>query len=189
MNNYENNGVNNKLYISIQMINILIGILIALLCVVAYFTIDYVYARALIIGVIIVLGIICFINIYIKFQSRRQKEDLSNIKTIEFVNEDNDIVNVWNIEDKVSFLIGKSTRDESVYVDLNSSIYSNLIDDKHAVLNYASGKWYIEDLNSKYGVSIKKRNDDIKYRLVNDTPCEIKRGDILYIAKVKLLLK
>ncbi|BBK76087.1 MULTISPECIES: FHA domain-containing protein [Clostridium] len=186
---YENNSIKKKLYISMQMINVLIAVIMTLLCIIAYYTIEYTYARALIIGVVIVLGTICLINIYIKFQAKNKPRDFSRIKTVELVNEDNDIVSLWNIEDKTSLLIGKNTKDEKVNIDLNSSIYSNLVDDKHAVLNYAAGKWFVEDLSSEYGVRIKKRDDDIIYRLVNDTPCEIKCGDILYIAKIKLLLK
>ena len=175
---YENNSIKKKLYISMQMINVLIAVIMTLLCIIAYYTIEYTYARALIIGVVIVLGTICLINIYIKFQAKNKPRDFSRIKTVELV-----------IEDKTSLLIGKNTKDEKVNIDLNSSIYSNLVDDKHAVLNYAAGKWFVEDLSSEYGVRIKKRDDDIIYRLVNDTPCEIKCGDILYIAKIKLLLK
>ncbi|MDU4658709.1 MAG: FHA domain-containing protein, partial [Clostridium butyricum] len=80
---YENNSIKKKLYISMQMINVLIAVIMTLLCIIAYYTIEYTYARALIIGVVIVLGTICLINIYIKFQAKNKPRDFSRIKTVE----------------------------------------------------------------------------------------------------------
>ena len=179
----------NKLMMSIQIINALLGALVALLCVVIYSSIEDETIKSIGVTVIIIIGIVCFLEIYKSLYLDKNYDDRSNITFIELVNEDNDVVKRWNIEDKISFVIGKSTMDEKVFIDLNSSVYSTLIEDKHAVLNYANGMWYIEDISINSGISIQKRDDDIKYRIVKESPCEIKRGDILYISKVKLLLK
>ena len=186
---YDNNNFNNKLVASMQLINVFIGVIIALICVVAYITIDSIYIRGIIIIGTIILGIVGFVNLYTRFSKEEIMEDESNITGIELVNEDNEIIETWNIGEKISFLIGKRTMDSEVFIDLNSSIYSTLIENNHAVLNYAIGKWYIEDLSSKYGVSIQKIDDGKKYRIARDTPCELKKGDIIFISKVKLLLK
>ena len=185
----EKRKYNNKLMMSIQIINALLGALVALLCVVIYSSIEDGTIKSIAITVIIIIGIVCFLEIYKSLYLDKKYDDRSNITFIELVNEDNDVVKRWNIEDKISFVIGKSTMDEKVFIDLNSSVYSTLIEDKHAVLNYANGMWYIEDISINSGISIQKRDDDIKYRIVKESPCEIKRGDILYISKVKLLLK
>lgn len=185
----EKRKYNNKLMMSIQIINALLGALVALLCVVIYSSIEDGTIKSIAITVIIIIGIVCFFEIYKSLYLDKKYDDRSNITFIELVNEDNDVVKRWNIEDKISFVIGKSTMDEKVFIDLNSSVYSTLIEDKHAVLNYANGMWYIEDISINSGISIQKRDDDIKYRIVKESPCEIKRGDILYISKVKLLLK
>lgn len=179
----------NKLMISIQIINALLGALIALLCVVAYCSIKDETVKSIAIAVIIIIGLLCFIQLYKSLYLDKKYDDRSKISSIELVNEDNDVIKKWNIEDKVSFVIGKSTMDEQVFIDLNTSVYSTLIEDKHAVLNYANGMWYVEDISLNSGISIQKRDDDTKYRIVKESPCEIKRGDILYISKVKLLLK
>jgi len=187
--NYDNNNFNNKLVASMQLINVFIGIIITLICVVAYITIDSLYIRGTIIIVAIIIGIVCFVNLYTRFNKEEILQDERNISGIELVNEDNEIIETWNIGEKISFLIGKKTMNSEVFIDLNSSIYSTLIENNHAVLNYATGKWYIEDLSSKSGVSIQKIDDGKKYRIVKDTPCELKKGDIIFISKVKLLLK
>lgn len=188
--NEENNmNFNNKLFMTMQLINVFIGIIIALICVVAYITIESIYIRGIIIVVAISFGIVCFINLYKRLHKEEILQDESNINRIELVNEDNEIIRTWDIGERISFLIGKNGRDNDVYIDLSSSIYSKFIENNHAVLNYAAGKWYVEDLSEESGISIQKNDDDTKYRIVKDAPCELKRGDILFISKVKLLLR
>lgn len=185
----KNNNYNGKLLVSMQLINVFIGIVIALMCVVAYITIDNMNIRLILIFAAIIIGIVCFVNLYNKLNNEEILEDKSHISTIELVNEENEIIKIWDVSEKVSFVIGKSTVENKVLVDLNFSTYSNLIENNHAVLNYASGRWYIEDVSTNSGVTIQKRNDSAKYRIVKDTPCELEKEDILFISKIKLLLK
>lgn len=188
--NYDGNkDFNRKLIISMQLINVFIGVIIALIGVVAYITIDDFYIRIIIIGLLLIFGIMCFINLYNKLHKEEIIEDLSNIKTIKLVNEENEIIKTWDIGERVAFVIGKSSDVSKVFVDLQDSIYSKYIEYNHAVLNYAAGKWYVEDLSDDSGVVIQKREDSKKYRIVKDSPCELKKGDIIFIHKVKLLLQ
>lgn len=190
MNEENNVNFNNKLFMTMQIINVFIGIIIALICVFGYITIESIYVRGLIILIAISFGIVCFINLYKRIHKEEIIQDESNISRIVLVNEDNEIIRTWDIgEERISFLIGKKSIYNDVFIDLTDSIYSMFIENNHAVLNYAAGKWYIEDLSEKSGISIKKNNDDIKYRIVKDAPCELKRGDILFISKAKLLLR
>ncbi|AQR94230.1 FHA domain-containing protein [Clostridium saccharoperbutylacetonicum] len=189
MNDENNVKFNNKLLMTIQLINVCIGIIIALICVVAYITIDSIYIRGFLILIALGFGLAGFINLYKKLYREDTVKDESNISRIELVNEENEIIRVWEIGERISFIIGKNSMDNEVFIDLNCSIYSKFIDNNHAVLNYAAGKWYIEDLSDRSGITIKKSDDDTKYRIVKDAPCELKRGDILFISKVKLLLK
>jgi len=181
---------NNRLLGAMQLINLFIGVIIALICVVAYITIESIYIRGIIIVAAVSFGVVCFVDLYKRLHRQEVIQDESHINSIELVNEDNEIIRNWTIGERISFLIGKNGMDNDVFIDLTSSIYSNLIENNHAVLNYAAGKWYIEDLSSdKSGVSIQKADDNQKYRIVKNTPCELKRGDIIFISKVKLLLK
>ncbi|WP_297428363.1 FHA domain-containing protein [Clostridium sp.] len=189
MNEENNLNYNSKLLISLQLINVFIGVIIALICGVAYITIGSIYVRGIIIAAAVGLGAICFINLYKRLHKEEVIEDESNINRIDLVNEENEIIRTWDIGERVSFIIGKNGRDNDVFIDLSCSIYSKFIENNHAVVNYAAGKWYIEDLSEESGISIQKADDDTKYRIVKDAPCELKRGDILYISKVKLLLK
>lgn len=189
MNQEINKNSNNKLLATMQIINVFIGVIIALICVFAYITIESLYMRGLIIIIAISLGTICFVKMYKGLNKEKIIQDESNISSIELVNEDNEIIRNWNIEERISFVIGKSTVDDDVFIDLTPSIYSNFIENHHAVLNYAAGKWYIEDLSERSGISIQKCNDNKRYRIVKHAPCELKKGDIIFISKVKLLIK
>ncbi|CUU50391.1 FHA domain-containing protein [Clostridium beijerinckii] len=186
----ENNmNFNNKLLVTMQIINVFIGVIIALICVVAYITIQSIYIRTLIIIIVIGFGIWGFTNLYKKLHKEEIVQDESNISKIELVNEENEIIRSWDIGERISFLIGKNGKSDEMLIDLSTSIYSKFIENEHAVLNYASGRWYVEDLSESAGVVIQKATDDTKYRIVKDAPCELKRGDILFISKVKLLLR
>ena len=189
MNYDDNNKFDNKLIASMQLINVFIGIIIALICVVAYITIEEIHVRTAIMCAAVIAGIACFVNLYNRLHKEEAIEDKSNIRRLQLINEDNEIIKTWDIGEKVSFVIGKSSPENSVFIDLSTSIYSKFIDDNHAVLNYAGGKWYVEDLSSESGVCIQKIDDNKLYRIVADVPCEVKRGDILYIHKVKILLR
>ena len=187
--NYDDNKFDNKLMASIQLVNVFIGVIIALICVVAYITIDEIHVRVVLISGAVIAGVACFVNLYNRLHKEEAIDDMSNIGKLQLINEDNEIIKTWNIGEKVSFVIGKNINGNSAFIDLSDSIYSNFIDDNHAVLNYAGGKWYIEDLSSRSGVCIQKIDDNKLYRIVQDVPCEIKRGDILFIHKVKILLR
>ena len=189
MNYEDDKKFNSRLIASMQLINVFIGVIIALICVVAYMAIDEIHVRIGILCAAVIIGIACFVNLYKRLHGEKTLEDISSIRKLHLVNEDNEIVKTWYVDEKISFVIGKNTSENKVFIDLNSSIYSDFIDDNHAVLNYAGGRWYIEDLSSRSGVCIQKIEDNKLYRIVQDVPCEIKMGDILFIHKVKILLK
>lgn len=96
---------------------------------------------------------------------------------------------VWDIYGKTAVVIGRDVKENQVDIDLNTSPYASMVEIEHAVMNYSSGNWYIEDLGSKNGIQVKKAADDKIYRLSSDTPCMVERGDILYIGLNRLLLR
>jgi pSer/pThr/pTyr-binding forkhead associated (FHA) protein len=68
--------------------------------------------------------------------------------------------------------------------------YASLISKQHAVLNHASGIWYLEDLDSRNGVGIKKQGTGgTKQLLENENPHKVDSGDMIYIANTRLLVK
>lgn len=95
----------------------------------------------------------------------------------------------WTIKGKTSLLIGKKSVDGDVDIDLTGTEYESLINNQHAVLNYVSGVWYIEDVDSFSGVGIKRPGKLGAQKLSSGDPYPVKSGDVLYIANTKLLVK
>lgn len=99
--------------------------------------------------------------------------------------EENDRLASWNIYGKNGIVIGRDVGENHVTVNLEGSAYASMIDVEHAVLNYSGDNWYIEDISEKNGVSIQKQ-DGRKYKLAYGKPCKLEKGDIIYIALVRM---
>lgn len=96
-------------------------------------------------------------------------------------------IKAWGLTGKTAMVIGRRNRNEEVDVDLSDCEYSALINVQHAVLNYCLDTWYIEDLGSQNGIQIRKVEDGFCYQVVSNRPCKLSAGDVIYIAKTKLL--
>ena len=99
--------------------------------------------------------------------------------------EDNEIT-AWHIGGKTSVLIGRDTRQESVDINLQNTEYGGMVDRQHAVLNYAGGQWFVEDLGSRNGIRIEKKEDGKLYQVSGEHLCRVNTGDILYIGNTRL---
>lgn len=185
--NLSNKNENNTLFMGVQIINVCIGVILTLICILLYITIDAIWIKNLLVILAVIAAVTGAVILYLR--AHRNLRAANTISSLALVNEENEVVKEWSILDKTSLLIGKSTNKNQVDIDLNLSIYSNLIEEEHAVLNYAGGNWYVEDICMENGVKIQKAQDGVQYRLVKYSPCSISKGDILFIAKTKLLLK
>ncbi len=103
------------------------------------------------------------------------------------LSEEGERIAAWNIYGKNGVVIGRDTGENHVDVNLDQTAYAGMIDVEHAVLNYSGDDWYIEDISSKNGVSVLKR-DGKKYRIAYGKPCKTERGDIIYIGLTRLRL-
>ncbi|CAH0437518.1 Putative membrane protein [Clostridium neonatale] len=181
------NNYKNKLMLSIQLINVFIGILLTLIFTIIYINIESKELKITLLSLLVIFGIIIFTYLYIIMHKRNIK-DSDIINTIELINEENEIIKKWSIADKVSFLIGKSNRENDVLIDLNSSIYSQFIEDNHAVLNYASGKWYIEDLSVESRVCIEKMKTEKNIELLRILLALLKKEILFLFLKLNYYL-
>jgi len=103
------------------------------------------------------------------------------------LNEEEKPIRAWDLAGKTGMIIGRKHKEEEVDVDLSDCEYSALINIQHAVLNYSLDSWYIEDLGSQNGIQIKKVEDGKRYQIVQCRPCKLTAGDVIYIAKTRLL--
>lgn len=122
-----------------------------------------------------------------KKYGRAQSID-NRIRELILLDEQEKPLKAWDLAGRVSVLIGRDNEDEPVDVNLEECEYSSLIDEQHAVLNYCMDAWYIEDLNSKNGIRIRKVDDGLYYRVMTNRPCRLVPGDLILIANTKLLI-
>ncbi len=113
----------------------------------------------------------------------------SPIRKFILITRDGEREKEWYCEGMSSFLIGKGTTLQDVDIELGDSQYNDYISNEHAVLNYSDGYWYIEDLNSFNGVGIKKKGEEYAFRLKPLVSYKVDEGDLIYIAKAKLLVR
>ena len=107
---------------------------------------------------------------------------------IVLLNDEDQPLTSWTLYGKTGLVIGRDDRENQVHINLSNSAYASTVEVEHAVLNYAAGCWYIEDLSSKNGVSVQKM-DKRKYKLGSGQPCRLSVGDILYIGLVRLMVR
>jgi len=110
------------------------------------------------------------------------------ISQISLLNKNDEIISSWELYGKTSAIIGKDIGENHVDINLNETQYAAMIDVEHAVLNYAGGNWYIEDLDSQNGVSIQKTGQEKSYKLSSLQPCKLDFGDIIFIGVCRLKL-
>lgn len=116
-------------------------------------------------------------------------KSLGGITKLVLVDDNGKSVRTWIIENKVSLLIGKSTLQGEVDIDLSSTEYHELVSRQHAVLNYSNDTWFIEDLDSRNGSGIQRANESEKFRIEPGKLYRLNPGDAIYIANTKILLK
>ncbi len=114
-------------------------------------------------------------------------QDGHEIERLILLDEEGKPIKSWDLQGKVSQIIGKAGQDQELDIDLSDCEYSSFVDFQHAALNFCLDQWYVEDLGSQNGVKVRKVEDGECYRVIH-RPCRVVSGDILYIANTKLLL-
>ena len=127
-------------------------------------------------------------NKFLESEFARKNPKFNNITEISLLNKNGDIIFSWELYGKTSAVIGKDVGENLVDIDLGKNPYASMIDVQHAVLNYADGNWYVEDLDSQNGISIKKIGEDKIYKLSALQPCKLDFGDIIFIGMCQLKL-
>jgi hypothetical protein len=125
----------------------------------------------------------------ILYETRTVTAGQTKIRKLVLLNNQGVEIDEWIIENKTALIIGKSSQENKVDIDLTGTEYESLISLEHAVLNCVSGKWYIEDIDSINCVGIKKANKLMKNQLREGSPHPISSGDTLYIANTRMLVK
>ena len=136
--------------------------------------------------ILVGISLIIWIGLLVKKNYKRRPK--SKIKTIQLLNEREEVVKEWYIRDEQGLLIGKNFQNQLVDIDLTDSDYAVLIEKQHAALNCVNGKWFLEDLGSRNGTGIKVAKTSHIQRLKDEEVIVANPGDRIYIAKTILQL-
>ncbi|CAM5203298.1 FHA domain [Lysinibacillus sphaericus] len=192
MNNMKNtvevNTYNANRQMMIKIIDIII-VIIAFFFILYVFVMNQDFLLKIIIGSMLAIIIIAYGLIKYEAKETMYEYTDTNIQKIVLLNERGAEVEEWLLNDKTSMLIGKSSSEQEVDIDLTGTEYESLINYEHAVLNCVSGMWYIEDIDSVNGVGIKKAHKRVKSSLKQENPYRLNSGDIIYIANTRILAK
>ncbi|WP_243735050.1 FHA domain-containing protein [Paenibacillus turpanensis] len=113
----------------------------------------------------------------------------SALSRLALLDEEGEIVREWDLQGKTSLLIGKGGGvSGEVDIDLSDAEYASLISKQHAVMNLVEGVWYIEDIQSRNGVGMKKARQESKRKLEVEVPQQLDIGDVIFIANTRILV-
>lgn len=185
--NIEEEKVNESIPIGIIAINTLI-IIIMLLGTIYVFGINENFNLKIIFGFLIFIVAISYV-LKVYGRNNKAEEVATEVSKLILFEETGEPIKEWLIQGETSLLIGKTSNEREADVDLSDREYASLISHEHAVLNYVSGIWYIEDLDSTNGIGIEKKGESTIHKLKHESPYRINSGDILYIANTRIMLK
>ncbi len=147
---------------------------------------------------ILVLTIVGLIHLGLGLSSKRKNEEAAfrlpaterlipgeTCTELVLLSEEGSHLASWNLYGKNGIVIGRDVGENQVTVDLNETTYASMIDVEHAVLNFSGNDWYVEDVSSRNGISIQKK-DGRKYKISYGKPCKLERFDILFIGLTRL---
>lgn len=118
-----------------------------------------------------------------------ESEEKGQIMELVLLSEEDTERMVWNIYGRTAVVIGRDVGENEVEIDLSESPYASMVEIEHAVLNFSKGNWYVEDLGTTNGLSVKKAADGRLYKLSPDVPCRLEQGDCLYVGMNRLILR
>jgi hypothetical protein len=103
------------------------------------------------------------------------------------MNENAEEVGFWDLRGRAGLVIGRGGDDIQPDIDLSGTEYFSAVSAEHAVLNYASGNWYLADVGSKNGTALSRGESGQKMLLAPGDPVPIRPGDTIYIAEETIL--
>ena len=103
------------------------------------------------------------------------------ISVLTLLGEDDRPIRIWDLTGKVGLIIGKSSEEEQVDMDLSDTDYHTYIDPEHALLNYQESGWWIEDVSARNGISIIRKGQELFPG--RHAPVKLEVGDVICIAR------
>jgi hypothetical protein len=103
------------------------------------------------------------------------------ISTLILLGEDDRPIKIWDLSGKVGLLIGKSSNEYQVDIDLADTDYHAYIDPEHVLLNYTDSGWWVQNVSTRNEVSIQRKGNELL--LGHHAADRLHKSDILRIAQ------
>lgn len=101
------------------------------------------------------------------------------------LNEAGGRIRAWSLAGETGLSIGKRQGGSDADIDLSSSPNAATVADCHAVLNYAGGGWFVENLGAPGSALLCRGGRE--YRLAVGEPLQLRQDDILQLGLCRLL--
>jgi hypothetical protein len=170
-----------------QTLSIILDIFIVIcaafcMCFLFFFIEPDVLPRQILVPVIFlpVLTLVVYETICWSRPTKLKKIRKPSISTLMLLGEDDRPIRIWDLTGKVGLLIGKSSADYQVDIDLSDTDYHTYVDPEHAILNYQESGWWIQDTSSRNGISIFRRGKELKPG--HHAPVRLELGDVICVA-------
>lgn len=185
--NMEETKANEAIPLGIVALNTLIIITLLLGALYVYGVNELLSLKILFTVLLCVVTVVYLLRVY--EQNDLSEEPITEVSRLILLTDTGEPTKEWPVQGETSLLIGKTTKERVADVDLSDREYASLISHEHAVLNYVSGVWYIEDLDSTNGIGIERKGETRIDKLKHESPYRVNSGDTIYIANIRIMLK
>jgi pSer/pThr/pTyr-binding forkhead associated (FHA) protein len=103
------------------------------------------------------------------------------------LNEAGEEIASWDLRHQTGLVIGRSSDELTVDVDLSEVENFSFISAEHAVMNRKDGRWYLTDTDSRNGTWLMRAGYQKKLLLTSEEPVSISPGDTILLAEETIL--
>jgi len=111
---------------------------------------------------------------------KNTKPRVSFVSVLTLLSEDNRLIRMWDLSGRMGLVIGKSTEESEVEIDLSDSDYHTYIENTHAILNYHESGWWIFDASEHNGLTVTRDKKELTPG--HDAPVKLEPGDVICLA-------
>ena len=126
-------------------------------------------------GLLILYETICWSK-----PTKLKKTRTPEISTLILLGENDRPIKIWDLTGKVGLVVGKSSENYQVEIDLSDTDYHSYIDPEHALLNSMDSGWWVQNISTGNEVAIHRKGKELLLgHQASDRLC---KGDVLCIA-------
>lgn len=116
----------------------------------------------------------------IKKFKKLKKIRVHEVSTLILLGENDRPIKIWDLTGKVGLVVGKSSEDYQVEIDLSDTDYHSYIDNEHALINCIDSGWWLQNISTGNEVAIHRKGKELL--LGHQASDRLHKGDVIKIA-------